>query len=81
MPGPTPTATPGGGNVNRKETLVKKTINILLDAIAWIIILFGGIAILIWLAAMVIFTGITMTEFAILFAILVFVIWRIARWW
>ena len=60
---------------------MKKTINILLDAIAWIIILFGGIAILIWLAAMVIFTGITMTEFAILFAILVFVIWRIARWW
>ena len=60
---------------------MKKIINILLDAIAWIIILFGGIATLIWLAAMVIFTGITMTEFAILFAILVFVIWRIARWW
>ena len=60
---------------------MKKIINILLDAIAWIIILFGGIATLIWLAATVIFTGITMTEFAILFAILVFVIWRIARWW
>lgn len=60
---------------------MKKIINILLDAIAWIIILFGGIATLIWLAAMVIFTGITMTEFAILFAILVFIIWRIARWW
>lgn len=76
-----PTATPGGGNVNRKETFMKKIINILLDAIAWVIILFGGIATLIWLAATVIFTGITMTEFAILFAILVFVIWRIARWW
>lgn len=60
---------------------MKKIINILLDAIAWIIILFGGIAALIWLAAMVIFTGTTMTEFAILFAILVFIIWRIARWW
>lgn len=60
---------------------MKKIINILLDAIAWIIILFGGIATLIWLAAMVIFTGTTMTEFAILFAILVFIIWRIARWW
>lgn len=59
---------------------MKKIINILLDAIAWIIILFGGIATLIWLAAMVIFTGTTMTEFAILFAILVFIIWRIARW-
>ena len=76
-----PTATPGDGNVNRKETLVKKTINILLDAIAWIIILFGGIATLIWLAAMVIFTGITMIEFVILVVILAFLIWRIARWW
>ena len=76
-----PTATPGGGNVNRKETFVKKIINILLDAIAWIIILFGGIATLIWLAAMVIFTGITMTEFVILVVILTFLIWRIARWW
>jgi len=60
---------------------MKKIINILLDAIAWIIILFGGIAALIWLAAMVIFTGITMTEFVILVVILTFLIWRIARWW
>ena len=60
---------------------MKKIINILLDAIAWVIIPFGGIATLIWLAATVIFTGITMTEFVVLVAILVFLMWRIARWW
>ena len=81
MPGLTSTATPGGGNVNRKETLVKKTINILRDAIAWMIILLGGAATIIWLMATMIFAGITMTEFVILVVILAFLIWRIARWW
>ena len=60
---------------------MKKIINILLDAIAGIIILFGGIATLIWLAAMVIFTGTTMTEIAILVVVIIFLIWRVARWW
>ena len=76
-----PTATPGGGNVNRKETFVKKTINILLDAVAWTIILLGGAGTVIWLMATMIFAGITMTEFVILVVILAFLIWRIARWW
>ena len=60
---------------------MKKTINILLDIIAWGIILLGGLATLLWLGAMMIFTGITMTEFVILVVILAFLIWRIARWW
>ena len=60
---------------------MKKIINILLDAIAWIIILLGGAAAVIWLMAIMIFAGITMIEFVILVVILAFLIWRIARWW
>ena len=60
---------------------MKKTINILLDIIAWGIVLLGGAATVIWLMATMIFAGITMTEFVILVLILAFLIWRIARWW
>ena len=61
--------------------MLKKTINLILDAIAWIMILFGGLALLGWLGFNAILMGIEMHELVILVIVIAFLFWRMARWW
>lgn len=61
--------------------MLKKIINFVLDAIAWIMILFGGLATVAWLSFTAVMMGMEWYELVILVIVIAFLFWRMARWW
>lgn len=75
-----PMVTHGDGNANRKRGKMK-VINLILDAIFWTVIMFGGIVTLVWLGFTLLVATVGAYELLVLGALTAFMLWRLARWW